>query len=168
MDILAHALWTNAIYEGAERRKRSWREIMEVVFWSDFPDLFSFGILLVINLATLNFPGRMSNYEEQSFPAWLYSLHHILYSLPLFFLVFFIVWVLRKKPYWAMGGWLIHILIDVFTHKSFFPPHFLWPFSDFHLKVISWASSTFMMWNYGLIVAVYVALYFLRKTWRKT
>ena len=166
MDILAHALWTNAIYEGASRRKRSWREILEVVFWSDFPDFFSFGILFVIDFATLRFPGHFGDLNEANFPAWLFTTHHILYSLPLFFLVFFVIWFLRGIPYWAIGGWLIHIFIDIFTHDSFFPPQFLWPFSDFHLEFATWASPAFMARNYGAIVLVYIGLYFWRRKWR--
>ncbi|MDP3956694.1 MAG: hypothetical protein Q8P97_01735 [bacterium] len=167
MDILAHALWTNALYEGVERRKRSWREILEVVFWSDFPDFFTFGVLFAVDIATFQFPGHFGTLDEANFPEWLFSMHYILYSLPLFFLIFFIIWFLRGKPYWAIGGWLVHIFIDVFTHDSFFPPHFLWPFSDFHLELITWASPTFMAFNYGALTVTYVGLYFWRRNWSR-
>lgn len=156
MDIFAHALWTNAIYAGVEKRKRTVWEITQVVFWSDFPDFFSFGILFTVNLLTGNFLINRHSYEEQNFPNWLFGLHHILYSLPLFFLIFFGIWLARGRPYWPLGGWFIHIFIDIFTHTDFFPPHFLWPFyPNFHLSVISWANPVFMMVNYTLLALIY-------------
>ena len=167
MDIFAHALWTNAVYETASKPRRSLRNILEVLFWSNFPDFFSFGILFVINIVTWSSPARAGSYEEQNFPAWLYNMHHILYSLPLYFLIFGLLWLIFKKPYWPIGGWFIHIFIDVLTHTSFFPPHFLWPFSDFHLELTTWASPTFMAINYVAIIVVYTVLYFFRFRPRK-
>jgi len=55
MDILAHGLWTNAVFDAAARRKseeRSKRDTWLSIFFGVAPDLFSFGIYFIINLFT--------------------------------------------------------------------------------------------------------------------
>ncbi len=164
MDIFAHALWTNAIYKSAQRRTRSLLEIIEIVFWSDFPDFFSFGIVMVLNFFKYGYIWRSREYYEAHIPQWLYTLHHILYSLPIFFVIFLGIWGIRKKIYWPMAGWFIHIVIDIFSHKSFFPPHFLWPFfPNVHLEVISWGNRIFMAVNYSALTLVYGYWYFVMR-----
>lgn len=161
MDIFAHALWTNAIFKSVQRRKRSLREIIEIVFWSDFPDFFSFGIVMVFNFFKFGHIWGGKAYYRTHIPPWLYTLHHILYSLPLFFAIFLAVWVILEKVYWPMSGWFIHIIIDIFSHKSFFPPHFLWPFyPNVHLEVIPWSNPIFMAVNYSALIIAYGYWYF--------
>lgn len=168
MDIIAHGLWTNAIYKGVQRRKRSVKEIIEIIFWSDFPDFFSFGAIFILNAIRLDFGWRGETYYIAHLPKWFYLFHDILYSLPVFVLIFFLIWLIKKRPYWLIGGWFIHILIDIFTHKTFFPPHFLWPFfPNVHLEIISWANPIFMIVNYGLLAIIYTYWHFsLRKSKR--
>ncbi len=164
MDIFAHGLWTNAIYGGIQKRKRTWREVVEIVFWGGVPDFFSFGVLAVYDLFSAGYVWRGKAYYLAHTPQWLYSLHRILYSLPLFFLVFFLIWVFRRKAYWPIGGWFMHIVIDIFTHKNFFPPHFLWPFyPSFYAEGVPWSTPIFMIINYAAIAAVYGYWYFVMR-----
>ena len=155
MDIFAHALWTNALYKKIQPKRRRWRDIGEIIFWSNFPDFFSFGIVFLLNIFRLEPIWRDEEYYIRHLPQWFYLVHGIVYSIPIFFVVFALAWFIAKKPYLFMGGWLIHIVIDIFTHKTFFAPRFLWPFSDLHLEVISWAEPKFMLANYGALAVIY-------------
>ena len=161
MDIVAHALWTNALYKKVLPKKRCWRDIMQIIFWSNFPDFFSFGIVFLLNIFRLEPIWRDEGYYIRHLPEWFYLVHGVVYSIPIFLAVFALAWLMARKPYILMGGWLIHIAIDIFTHKTFFAPRFLWPFSDFHLEVISWANSRFMLINYSALAIVYLSWYFL-------
>lgn len=169
MDIFAHALWTNAIYKGAQKRQRTIWEIAEIVFWSNFPDFFSFGLVFVYNLFFGSVGWKGEAYFLQHTPQILFLLHNILYSVPIFLSIFFVVWLVRRRPYWPMAGWLLHIFIDVLTHIDFFPPHFLWPFlPKFHFEVISWGEPAFMLANYFAIAAIYAYWFFFmrpKKIW---
>ena len=164
MDIFAHALWTNAVYKKAQPDKRRWRHIAEIIFWSNFPDFFSFGAVFLLNIYRRETIWRDEGYYIRHLPDWFYSVHGIVYSIPIFLVVFALVSLIAQKPYWLMGGWLIHIAIDIFTHKTFFAPRFLWPFSDLHLEVISWANPKFMLVNYLALAIVYSGwLFFAQK-----
>ncbi|MDE2018860.1 MAG: hypothetical protein KGJ13_00765 [Patescibacteria group bacterium] len=158
MDIFAHALYTNAIYKSAQKRKRTWREIVEIVFWGDFPDLVTFaifGVYWYFKNSLVYVPG-----SEYLVPPYLEFLLPTLYSIPLFLLIFSVLWLIRGKPYWPVGGWGIHIVIDVFTHSGFYPPQFLWPFSDYHFSGIAWDTPWFWFVTYTLLVIVYSYWYF--------
>lgn len=161
MDIFAHGLWTNAIYKTAQKRKRTFWELVEIFFWSNFPDFFSFGIIFVLSLFLPRYRWHGEDYYLRQAPNWLFTMHHILYSLPIFFAVWFGIRLLHGKYYWPMAGWFVHIFIDIFTHKNFFPPHFLWPFwPNVHLEWLSWSTPLFMAINYSLIILVYGFWYF--------
>ncbi len=164
MDIIAHGLWTNAIYKGFEKRKRKVSEIVQVLFWSDFPDFLSFGLIFVLNLMQRSLAWHGEEYYISHLPPWFYYLHDVVYSLPIFFAVFFLIRIFARKYYWPLGGWFIHIAIDIFTHKTFFAPRFLWPFyPNVHLELISWANPVFMIVNYTTLVIVYGFVYIKRK-----
>ncbi|MEK7507610.1 MAG: hypothetical protein AAB602_00815, partial [Patescibacteria group bacterium] len=89
------------------------------------------------------------------------SLYNISHSAIVFGIVFLTVWAIRKKIMWELGGWLIHILIDIPTHSyAFFPTPALWPLSEWKfMHGISWNTGWFMAVNYSLLVVTYLSLY---------
>ncbi len=75
--------------------------------------------------------------------------------------------VYSRLIYWPMWGWLLHILIDIPTHKNFYETPFLFPLSGYRFSHgISWGHPTFMIINYGALAAVYLFWFLvLRKKW---
>ena len=75
-------------------------------------------------------------------------------------LIFGIVWLFRKRPYWLMAGWGLHILVDIPTHaETFFPTPFLWPVSSFHVNGISWGNPVIFFPNLVLLIVAYAFWY---------
>lgn len=73
----------------------------------------------------------------------------------------------RKWP-WLMGGWVLHIIIDIPTHtKAFFATPFLWPLSNFKIDGISWGTLWFMLINYSALVLVYLLIVWKRNRIKK-
>src|SRR3989344_34314 len=190
MDFIAHGLWTNAVYEGAAQHKktqRSKKEILLSIFFGVAPD-FPFLILFIQNLlgqgvlwpyAQARFQEEWGPVTENIFQAWVgavpppdpsqipmyvHYLYNFTHSLVIFAAVFLILWLFRKSPYWLLGGGGLHILVDIFSHiDRFFPTHFLFPLSNFHISTVSWAEPVFMTVNYGVLVAVYLWLYYFKR-----
>ncbi len=74
------------------------------------------------------------------------------------FLVLWIIGLFFNFFPWFIVAWLLHILIDIPTHKrAFFAPQFLTPLSHFNVDGISWGTKWFMLLNYGSI-AVFLVL----------
>jgi hypothetical protein len=93
-------------------------------------------------------------------PAYVYELYNLSHSMVIFLLIFCLVWAYRKSPYWLMGGWGLHIAIDVFSHnEKFFPTPIFYPLSRFHVSGVSWVDPLFMVVNYSLLLIAYLYLY---------
>jgi hypothetical protein len=166
MDIVAHALYTNAIFKGVQKRKRTWREIAEIMFWGIFPDVSTFVVFGIYNFIAAGF--RYVPGSEYLIPPGLEFLEFIFYSVPIFFGIFFLLWLFRKRPYWPLAGWGIHIGIDVFSHATFYPPHFLWPFSNYFFVGIAWDTPWFWFITYTILVIIYADWFFDSRKKRET
>ena|SRR3989344_2529681 len=168
MDILAHGLWVGAGYKAFNKKNDRRLNTKAAVFWGVFPDLFAFTIsfswmawhLFIgdFNASQIPHPGAVEPPVADTI--WVFRLSHQLYSvshsLIVFFAVFMLVFVLWRRPIWELGGWLIHILIDIPTHTyQFFPTPILWPISDITLSGMSWATPTFLITNYALLALIY-------------
>lgn len=180
MDIFSHGLWAGVAYRAANnRRKRQGRQRLSVwwaMFWGVFPDLFAFTIPFGV-LAFDLFSGRLTfgdlpgpHLEEPSAAAGLplmrlaSSLYNVSHSVPTFLAVFFLVWLIRRRPVWELGAWLMHIVMDIPTHSyRFFPTPVLWPISGWKFAGFSWATPWFLVPNYLFLAAAYLALVFFRK-----
>lgn len=164
MDIFAHALWANAVYQGAFRvakKRRFTKDTWIPVFFGVFPDLFSFGPFFVENILSGSFG---SGDFRNSIPDYVHTFYNISHSLIIFSLAFFIVALVRRRVYWPMAAWALHIGIDVFSHSlQFFPTPILYPLSDFKIGGVSWGNPTFMAINYSLLAATYAYLILTRK-----
>lgn len=171
MDILAHGLWAGAAYKAINKKNKRPLSVKLAAFWGVFPDLLAFTLpfaWLFWNLAFvgLNFsdiprPDSVEPAPRDTLPIFrltslLYSLSH---SAIIFFIVFGIVYFFSRRPIWELGGWLIHILLDIPTHSyQFYPTPFLWPLSDWKFNGFSWGTLWFLIPNYIAIIAVYLLL----------
>lgn len=175
MDIFSHGLWAGAGAKAVNLKKQTPLRVWLAMLFGVFPDLFAFAISFVyrnwarIAGGTQPFvfrPGEMEPPIQNQHP--LLQLTHALYdishSLFVFFLVFAIVSWYFRRPIWEMGGWILHILMDIPSHSyAFFPTPFLWPISSFKVNGIPWSAPVFFWTNIALLATVYVLLWILKK-----
>ena len=154
MDTLAHGLWTNALYHRQRASDRWW-----AIFFGVAPDLFSFGPFFVMRFLQETLPsGRPS---LASIPDYVSIIYNYTHSAIIWLIVFGLVFFWRsRQPWWPLGAWGLHILIDIATHTfEFFPTPFLFPISTWKVNALSWADPTFMLVNYSLMALVYLGIY---------
>lgn len=150
MDILAHGLWTYAVFH---RKKYVWIAALFGVL----PDILSFGIIFAINLINGNL--RRGPPPLSSLPDWLFAAYNMTHSFIIFLAVFLLIYIITKKWFWPLMAWGLHILIDIPTHSfRFFPTPFLWPLSDYKFDGISWATGWFMLLNYGALMTIFIII----------
>jgi hypothetical protein len=167
MDILAHTLWTTAAARKAkliaEKKGKPFKlNLIWTAFWGIFPDLFAFSIPFVIAFWNIIIGARTIQFfgTKNQVAAGL-NLSHDLYqfshSLIIFVVIFLIVWTIKKRPPWALLGWVFHILIDIPSHSlAFFPTPFLFPISNYHFPYgIAWSNMWFMIINYSALLIVW-------------
>ncbi|OGI28700.1 MAG: hypothetical protein A2288_03860, partial [Candidatus Moranbacteria bacterium RIFOXYA12_FULL_44_15] len=175
MDILSHTLWVAAAGKAVNVKKKKPLKVWMMAIFGLFPDLFAFSPAFAYMFASYIFPTLPKMYHpgpNQIEPAtgntlFISNLTHNLYnlshSLIVFFLIFGLIWLVFKQPIWEMGGWLIHILMDIPSHSyDFYPTPFLWPVSGFMINGIHWGTPRFMITNYSLIIAAYMILWILK------
>ena len=150
MDIFAHGLWSYAIFH---KKKYVWLATL----FGILPDSLSFGILLVIYIATGKF--HRGPPPINSIPSWVYAAYNFTHSLVMFACVFLLVFMITKRWFLPLIAWAIHVLIDIPTHSfRFFPTPFLWPISDYKFDGISWGTPWFMVLNYSSLLIVFIVI----------
>lgn len=161
MDIASHGLWGGIAF-GRKNKKSFWTAFL----FGIMPDLLAFGPFFIGIL--LGFYQRpIFNGTEPPNPALIPSfvskIYSTTHSLIVFAAVFFIVWLILKRPVYEMLAWGLHIFLDIPTHSyAFFPTPFLWPISHFEVNGISWSHPVIFVPDIILLVIFY-AWYFLRK-----
>lgn len=155
MDILSHALWANLVFKELPAGQRG----LAVVF-SVLPDIISFSAMAFKHAVR-----KMMHYTDpplKFFPKVVFKIYKITHSLVIWLGIFFILSLLDWQ--WlalAFSAWGMHILFDIFTHtRAFFPTPILWPFSNFHFSGINWSNKWFMLFNYGVLLFLYLVFYF--------
>ncbi|MDO8552051.1 MAG: hypothetical protein Q7S01_00815 [bacterium] len=136
--------------------------------WGVFPDLFAFTpafiglfwLLATGQMSLSEWPGRHGGEPSpgDSLPVFQLAgqLYNFSHSIFVFAIVFCIVWFMRKKPVLEMGGWLLHIIMDIPTHSyAFYPTPVFWPLFGWKFNGIQWAQPWFLILDYGLLILVY-------------
>jgi hypothetical protein len=167
MDILAHTLWTTAVarkgnIEGKKKGGKFKVNMFWVAFFGIFPDLFAFTIPFIISFyKVISGQQVFGSFSTRHQVADGFNLAHDLYqyshSVVVWIAVFFIVWLVFRRPRWELLAWLLHILIDIPTHSiAFFPTPFLFPISTYVFPYgISWGTPWFMIVNYGALAILW-------------
>lgn len=165
MDILSHGLWGSLVF-GRNNRRDFWLAF----FFGIAPDLLSFGIFTVLTwLGLAEHPEWGSGHPApESIPAFVHIAYDWTHSLVIFALAFGLAWFLRKKPFYLMLPWGLHILMDIPTHSAqFFPTPFLWPLSDFTVDGLSWSDPRIFIPNISLLIILYFWFFLIRPRMRK-
>jgi hypothetical protein len=179
MEILAHTLWSTAGAKLAndiskEKNKKFKFNYFWTAFWGIFPDIFSLSIPFVVFAIDI----LIGKYHLGSLPEIRniinsYDISLILYpyshSFVIWILFFALIWVLKKKPPYAMLGWALHILLDIPSHSvGFFATPFLFPISDYRFPYgVSWATKGFFIVNYIVLFFVWSFVLFRNKIFKK-
>ena len=91
MDILAHALWTAAAGIPIRRRLHWPLNLGWLIFWSVFPDVFSFAVPAVVRIwwyATGVTPHLMPDAHSPLHFQWVWQLYYCSHSLITFGIAF--------------------------------------------------------------------------------
>ena len=176
MDPISHGFWTAVVYKAAGSKTKKRFNLKKAVCWGVCPDFLAFTIpsvwliyaLIVgkMNLSNSPRPDTITAADSQ----FVYDITLILYnfshSLVTFLIIFVLAYVFFKKIFWELGGWLMHILIDIPTHPiDFYPTPFLWPISDYRFSGLNWEEPKFMIIN--ILATILVLLAFRLKKQKK-
>jgi membrane-bound metal-dependent hydrolase YbcI (DUF457 family) len=147
-------------------------------FFGVAPDLVGFTPLFVYLIFTgrifTAFPKNIAlNNWTVGFAQQAYNYTH---SLVIFAVVFLLVAVIgmayrysKTKQFtwwvfWPMLGWVLHILIDIPSHKGFYDTPFLFPLSEARFTHgVPWSHPIFMLINYSLLIITYITLTFYQR-----
>jgi hypothetical protein len=173
MDILSHILWTGLASRVLRRKINKQLDIKQAIFWGIFPDLFAFLPLLI----WLFFSKDWHIFEIYSFDGHepslrndlpifyliilLYSLGHSLIIFIFFVgILYLVLYLLNKRIYLEIFGWLLHILIDLLTHSyKHFPTPVFWPLFGWRFDGLDWKTPWFLILNYSILAVIYFLIY---------
>ena len=155
MDIISHALWTNLVFKELPLEQRNL-----AILFGLLPDLISFSFMTLKNFfrRTLHFDAP----APVGVPEYVFKLYDVTHSLIIWLAIFLILKLFGLSLALVIFyAWGLHILLDIFTHSSeFFPTPILWPFSSFHFSGINWTNKWFMLFNYAVLLFMYLVFYF--------
>ncbi|NQV92025.1 hypothetical protein HQ489_06135 [Candidatus Woesearchaeota archaeon] len=164
MDIISHGLWPIIIGKIINLNSKLKINLKWVAFWGIFPDLLAFTFLTfwsIFNKRGLHPADHSASQSSTIFEitSVLYSFSH---SLIVIAAIILVLWVVKSKFYYVLGGWVLHILMDIPTHaKEFYPTPFLWPLSQWTFGGIRWGQLWFIILNYSILCSLF--LWFFRK-----
>jgi hypothetical protein len=168
MDILAHSLWTNLARDYFVKKSEKEVSGFWSIFFGIFPDLFAFTSIFVWAIFNKIFLNPKEIEPAFHNHLWInnltYNLYNLSHSFIIFGIVFLIIYLIKKKIYFALFGWPLHILIDIPTHSyKFYPTPFLWPISEFKIDGVAWSTPWFMVLNYSALIFFYLIFQFFKK-----
>lgn len=167
MDVLSHGLWGGIAFGRASRKT-----FLTAFAFGVLPDVLSFGPHLVGSLwdslagAGARPIGPRHGYAH--IPGYIFATYDFTHSLVVFLTAFLLVWALRRRAYWPMGAWGLHILVDIPTHSNgFFPTPFLWPLSDYKIDGIPWGEPIIFIPNLVLLASAYLWYFLVHRRRRR-
>lgn len=161
MDIVAHGLCTAAAAILVKRRPGPPVRLGWAVFFGIFPDLASFTVPAVLRIWW-----RLTGVTATLLPQpggprldWVFGLYNCIHSLLIFGLVFGAAWLIARSPVWELLGWLLHIAIDMLTHRGWFAIQYVWPVSSVHIDGIPWETGWLLAATYVSLAAIFFGLW---------
>jgi membrane-bound metal-dependent hydrolase YbcI (DUF457 family) len=161
LDIVAHGISTAAAVVALQRKSHQRVPLPWALLFGVLPDLVPFTIP-----ACLRLWWRLTGASRTLLPTangphfeWVREVYNCTHSLLVFAVLFSALWLVMRRPILATLGWLLHILLDSFTHRGMFAIQFLWPASSFHFDGIPWETGWFLAATYGVLITVCLLLW---------
>jgi hypothetical protein len=161
LDIIAHGISAAVAVVGVRRGSNARIRLGWAAFFGVFPDLVTFTIP-----ACLRIWWRLTGVTRSLLPTpdgphfeWVWDVYNAAHSLLLFGVFFAGIWLVARKPVLETLGWMLHILLDSFTHRGMFAIQLLWPASSVHLDGIPWETGWFLAGTYGTLAALWYLLW---------
>jgi membrane-bound metal-dependent hydrolase YbcI (DUF457 family) len=161
MDVISHGLWGGIAFG----RKNPKNYIIAFLIGMS-PDVFSFGIFMLARILGLSKEINFSSehLDQNLVPQYVHILYNITHSFVIFAIVFLLVWFFLKKPYWLLGAWFLHILVDIPSHSfSFFPTPFLWPIYNFKIDGIGWGNPVIFFPDVAILILLYAMFWYKKR-----
>ncbi len=161
MDIIAHGLCTAAAAIVVNRRLRRPVRLGWAVVFGVAPDLVSFTVPAVLRIWWRLTGVTTSLLPQPGGPRfeWVGGLYACVHSLVIFGVVFGVAWAVARRPVWEMLGWLLHVAIDIPTHRGWFAIESLWPISPVRFDGIPWETGWLLAATYGSLAGIFVLLW---------
>ena len=161
MDIIAHGLFTATAAIVARRKFNRRIHVGWAVFFGVLPDLASFSVPAVLRVWW-----RVTGVTKSLLPQpggphfeWVFGLYNCVHSLLIFGLFFGAVWAIWRRPVLEALGWLLHIVIDIVTHRGWFAIQYLWPVSTAHFDGIPWETPWVLAATYASLMLMLFLLW---------
>ena len=165
MDTLSHGLWGAGLF-GQSKEKKTWAW----AFWLGMaPDLLSFGPYFLTRLGTIIERWRTTGFgppPPHAIPSYVYGAYNVTHSLVVWAVLMAAISGARRRPFWPLAAWALHILCDIPMHSvHFFPTPYLWPLNTPFVDGIPWGRSIwYLPVDFGALAALYLILYFRRRS----
>ncbi len=149
MDFISHALWPVAIFQNAR-----WK--WKAALFGILPDVGTFAPLIYLfsqdGLRQVKWIIPFTNrigipYLTLTIPDGWMAPYYLLHSMVVWIVVVTVVFFFRKKMYWPLLGWGLHIAFDMFLHSGRYATQILYPLSD-------WAIDSEVGWQDPWVLAV--------------
>ena len=162
MDTLSHGLWTNIMYKMIPITRNDRKTTLWGIAFGVLPDLISFTPFFAFYFWQL-ISGAVKfgrpDFEQNALTIYAEQSYNYTHSLVIWLAMFGVVFLIYRKVPWILFGWLLHIVIDIFTHPTFYQTPFLFPISGFKNDyAISWAHPVFMIINYTALLFFYICI----------
>lgn len=154
MDTISHGLYSVFLVKGVFNKGKLWLAFL----FGILPDIIPFGIPFI----TMIFSGLSFSRDNPSqfIPSYTNALYNFTHSLVIAFVIFGLIYLIKKKVYVWMLGWPLHILVDIPTHSGdFFPTPFLYPISNFTINGIGWGNPYIFFPNWILIAILAIIVF---------
>ena len=143
MQTISHGLWSYVI---AHRSRHAWAFVLGAVF----PDLVYALAFVYLLLRQGLRPHTTLASTQLSFPYWGGA---VLHSVAIWLAALVTARLLSSRPWitWFAGGWGLHLVVDLLTHREMASPYFF-PFYNRPIKgIVSFNDPAFIYWDRALL-----------------
>ncbi|HEY1015111.1 MAG TPA: hypothetical protein VGE07_20570 [Herpetosiphonaceae bacterium] len=170
MDTLSHALWGYALTRWRGPKTARWGAALGAA-----PDVLYSGAALVRRVIQGRWDdigaGSQAGIWRRDGPPLpqplvedYFDFYRYTHSFVILALLAGIIWLLRKKPPWALAAWGLHIAMDIPSHERYLTPMFF-PLSDWTVEGVSWSTPPMLAANFGGLAIAYALVYW--RYWRR-
>jgi hypothetical protein len=170
MDFISHGLWPVAVFPNAR-----WK--WKAALFGILPDVGMFGPLMYLFAQDgirqikwiIPFIDKTGlTYLTPSIPdVWMAS-YFAFHSLVVWLFVVGLFVLIKKRMYWPLIGWGMHILFDMFLHAGRYATQIFFPLSDWSVSSsLGWQDKRVLLLNW-IVLLILFGLFALRRLQKKS